>query len=287
MFQTCLVSLIPRSSLSYYTGYRVRHNLRRSTVWFTVWPNGWAESHHRIDSEWSRREHTIRETAWKEHRQKSLRRLAKRCWRGKMSADPISPKTWSRSPASTHRLTSLQGRTASPPTLMTFLPLLRLTSKKPLMQDSWLHHCLRRSEKWVQIPSVSVFQQAAASGSQQRPASSSVINLWQTSDDGSCGKLQRGDGSSSSVERSLLRGKKGSWFRMCVISTRQGKNAVWKEESSRIPWKGSRTSSSRLMHSSERSVWGWSTHGHKKLGRKKFGYCPLWNQLESQRFELY
>ena len=55
---------------------------------------------------------------------------------------------------------------------------------------------------------VFVFQQAAASGSQQQPASSSVINLWQTSYVGRFGKLQRGDESSSNVERSLLRGKR-------------------------------------------------------------------------------
>ena len=59
----------------------------------------------------------------------------------------MSQKTWSISPASTRRLPSLQGRTASPPTSMTFPPLLRLTSQKPLKQDSWLHHCSRRSEK--------------------------------------------------------------------------------------------------------------------------------------------
>ena len=59
----------------------------------------------------------------------------------------MSQKTWSISPASKRRLPSLQGRTASPPTSMTFPPLLRLTSQKPLKQDSWLHHCSRRSEK--------------------------------------------------------------------------------------------------------------------------------------------
>ena len=28
------------------TGHGIRHNLRQSTVWFIVWPNGWAESHY-------------------------------------------------------------------------------------------------------------------------------------------------------------------------------------------------------------------------------------------------
>ena len=58
----------------------------------------------------------------------------------------------------------------------------------------------------------SVFQQAAASGSQQQQASSSVINPWQTSNVGSCGKPQRGDESSSNVERSLLKGRRDRDF---------------------------------------------------------------------------
>ena len=54
--------------------------------------------------------------------------------------------------------------------------------------------------------SAPVHQQAAASGSQQQPASSSVVNPWQTLNVGSCGKLQRsGD---SNVEKSLLKGKR-------------------------------------------------------------------------------
>ena len=65
---------------------------------------------------------------------------------------------------------------------------------------------------------VCVFQQAAASGSQQQPALSSVINRWQTSNVGRCGKLQRGDESSSNVERGLLRGKRDRDFGRMSLS---------------------------------------------------------------------
>ena len=62
------------------------------------------------------------------------------------------------------------------------------------------------------------FQQAAASCSQQQPASSSVINLWQTYNVGSCGQLQRGDESSSNVERALLKGKRDRDFGSVSLS---------------------------------------------------------------------
>ena len=74
------------------------------------------------------------------------------------------------------------------------------------------------------------FQQAAASGSQQQPASSSVVNLWQTSDVGSFGKLQRGDESSSNIERSLL-----SKFGSVSLSQHEQERMLSEEESSRIP----------------------------------------------------
>ena len=70
--------------------------------------------------------------------------------------------------------------------------------------------------------------------------------------------------------------KKGSWFRKCVVfSTWQGTNSVWKEESSRMLWKESSTSSSRWLYS---IIWGWGGHGHKKLGKEKLWYCSIRNQ---------
>ena len=64
----------------------------------------------------------------------------------------------------------------------------------------------------MQTPSVSLSfskqQQVAASCSQHHH----VVNLWQTSNVGSFGKLERGDASSSNVERSLLKGKRDREF---------------------------------------------------------------------------
>ena len=114
----------------------------------------------------------------------------------------LSLRTWSCSPASTHRLISLLGRTASPPK---FLPLLHLTSRKRLKQDSCLYHCSRRSEKYVQIPSVSVFR-----GKQQQ-AEASIIKCDKSSAKLRWWKLREGATRwwySSEVERSLLRRKR-------------------------------------------------------------------------------
>ena len=73
---------------------------------------------------------------------------------------------------------------------------------------------------------VSVFWQAAASSSQQQPASSSLANFWQTSDVGSFGKLKRGDESSSHVERSLLRGKRDREFGSVSLSQHEKKRIL-------------------------------------------------------------
>ena len=45
-----------------------------------------------------------------------------------------------------------------------------------------------------------------------------MINQWQTSNVGSCGKLQRGDESSSAVERSLLKGERDRDFGSVSLS---------------------------------------------------------------------
>ena len=82
--------------------------------------------------------------------------------------------------------------------------------------------------------------------------------------------------SSSNVESSLSRGRRDRDFGKCVIiSTWQGTNSVWKEESSRMLWKESSTSSSRWLYS---IIWGWGGHGHKKLGKEKLWYCTKRNQ---------
>ena len=34
-------------------------------------------------------------------------------------------------------------------------------------------------------------------------------------------------------------------------------------------------------------IWGWSRHGHKKLGTKKFWYCPWWSQLRTRISKIW
>ena len=102
---------------------------------------------------------------------------------------------------------------------------------------------------------VSDFQQAAASSTEQQPASSSVVNLWQASNAGSFGKLQRGDESSSNVERSLLRGTRDRELRSVSFSQNEKEGILSeRKKSSRIPWKGRRTSSSSWLYRSERTI---------------------------------
>ena len=82
------------------------------------------------------------------------------------------------------------------------------------------------------IPSSdSVHQQAAVSGSQQQPASSNVINPRQTSNVGSCGKLQRCD--CSEVEKSW---KEGSRIWLCVVPS-TGKHSCLRDNISMITLK--------------------------------------------------
>ena len=92
---------------------------------------------------------------------------------------------------------------------MTFVPLLRLTSQKPLKQDRSVFARARSKSKSLRCLCLS------ASSSERKPASSSVMNLSQTSNLGSCEKLQRSDGFSSNVERSLLRGKRIAISEVC------------------------------------------------------------------------
>ena len=64
---------------------------------------------------------------------------------------------------------------------------------------------------------VSDFQQAGARGSQQQPASSSVLIPRQETDLGSSGKPVRGNESFSIVERSLFRGKRDRDFEIVQL----------------------------------------------------------------------
>ena len=62
-----------------------------------------------------------------------------------------------------------------------------------------------------------------------------MINLGQTSNAGSCGKLQLGDESSSNVERSLFRGKRDRDFGSASFPQHDRERILpEKEESSRI-----------------------------------------------------
>ena len=106
--------------------------------------------------------------------------------------------------------------------------------------------------------SASVHKQAAASGSQQQPASSSVIKslanvrCW-------------------NVEKSLLTGTRG-----CKPS--------W------LLWKRCPESSWRWMHRSEKTLWSWGGNGQEKLGEEKFWFGSKRNpspNFESQQMELY
>ena len=96
------------------------------------------------------------------------------------------------------------------------------------------------------------------------------MHLWQKSNVGSCGILQRSDESSQKCWTIPTKRNKGSCFRKCVIiSTRLRKNSAWKKESSRMHWKRSRTSFAWWLCSSEKIVSGWRGDGQKKLGKAK------------------
>ena len=133
---------------------------------------------------------------------------------------------------------------------------------------------------------VSFFQQAAAGGSQQQPAPS----LWQTSNAGSCGKLQRSDESSSNVERSLMRGKRdrdfGSvsssqhdWER--ILSERKKLHEYLEKEAER-GLQGECTAQRRFPEAEVEM-------DRKSWERRNSDIAPneTNQQLESQRLELY
>ena len=93
------------------------------------------------------------------------------------------------------------------------------------------------------------------------------------------GKLVRGIESMSSVERDFDERKKRSRSGKCA-------NSVRKEKSPCLHWAESRIGCSRRKRSSEKIIWGWIRHGHRKLGTKKCWYCPLRNQSRTWISEI-
>ena len=108
-------------------------------------------------------------------------------------------------------------------------------------------------------------QHATASrGPQQVPAS--VVNPWLSADMwSSTRKLVRGNESIASVEGTLSRRRRDRDLEGAqTLSERRKSPSLSGTES----WIGC----SRRIRSSETIIWGWSRHGHKKLGTKKCWY---------------
>ena len=130
----------------------------------------------------------------------------------------------------------------------------------------------------------------SASGSQQQPASPSVINLWQVSHVGSSGQLQRGDESSSNVESSFLSGKRDRDI---------GSVSLSQHDKARIP-RDRKNSHEYLENESERALQGECAAQGKlseaqvEMDRKSrerrnsdFALYETNQQLESQRLKFY
>ena len=113
-------------------------------------------------------------------------------WLSRVPLQVMRPKSRSRSPASTP--INFPSRKNSFTTAdIDDLPAVAASDTTETIEAGQLTSPLFTQEQEVSANpfSTSVHQQAAASGSQQQPASSSVMNLWQMLNVGSCGKLQQ------------------------------------------------------------------------------------------------
>ena len=135
-------------------------------------------------------------------------------WLSRVPLQVMSSKTWSRSPARTHRLTSLQGRTRHWWRSYRWCVWHHRTHWSRTVDFTTVHAGARRKCKSLRCHCSS----ASSSKRQPTAASSSLINLWQTSNVAVCGKLQGGHESSSHVERSLLRGESHREFGSASLS---------------------------------------------------------------------